>query len=502
MQQVASVLGASVQADALLLVFQLVWLVEIVVVSGAAMPVLISRVYRVEAADGPEEAARLFLHSAVWCAAIATVFGLGLWLFSDPVIGLTAPGFGPEARALCRDLLAFSILTPLCLVLSEYSGAVNRLTQNGAWYSAPQVVTNLTALAGLVLGFRIAGPVGAASGMIIGLSIGAVSMAVVQALVMPRDAAAQLWRYLREGVWRCFRIPNARGYWGAVLALVFAALVSELYVYVDFYFASTVRPGGIGLISYASRLATLTNVLLVSSAFVILEPRWAQALAKDGADAWRRTIGPDAVGMLSLLAAPVAALTIFAPQTVALIYDTGAMSAVDVAELVGLTRIYGMSVICISASLILARTLVLHGQTRWVVLISLAVLPVKVLLSGILAPKFGLNGLAFTTLAGLALQAIGYAAILMRSGVGLSLKGSGGSAIRLAVVFAGTFAVAWALHALNVPSPFGVLAAIMLMGAVNAAMGVGMRFAYADAVEALLSPGGWSTRLGKLFRRR
>lgn len=502
MQQVAALLGASVHADALLLVFQLVWLVETILVAGAVIPALIARIYRVETTDGPAGAARFFLHSAVWCLVATSLFGLGLWLFADQVIDIVAPGFDAEARALCRDLLTFSVLTPLCLSLSEFSAMVNRLTHNGAWYSAPQLVTNLTALAGLAIGFQLSGPAGAASGMIIGLSIGAVGIAGAQVLVMPRDAMRQLWRYAKGGLLRCFHIPDAGRYWGTVLALLFAATISEVYVYVDFYFASTVREGGIGLVSYASRLANLTNMLLVSSAFVILEPRWAQALAENDDAAWRRTIGPDAVGLLSLLAAPVAALTIFAAPTVTLIYHTGAMGAADVATLIGLTQIYGVSVIFIGGSLILARSLVLHGQARWVVAISLLVLPAKILLSALLAPTLALEGLALATLGGLMLQAAGYAAVLISSRVGLTLKGVSSWTVRLAAVFVATFGTAWFLQGLDLPGPVGFLGGLALVGIVNVAVGLAMHFAYEDAVKALLSPYRWRSRVAKLLGRR
>lgn len=502
MQQVAALLGASIYADALLLVFQLIWLLETVMVAGAVMPALVSRIYKVEAANGPSASAGFFLHAAMWCCAASTLFGLGLWVFADQIITVAAPGFDAGTRALCRDLLAFSVLTPLCLTLSEFSASVNRLTHNGAWYSAPQLVTNLTALAGLAVGFRTGGPAGATSGMIIGLSLGALTITGVQALVMPRDAVGQLWRHLRSGLVRCARNAAPSRYWGAVLALVLAAVVSELYIYVDFYFASTVRPGGIGLVSYASRLANLTNMLLVSSAFVVLEPRWAHALAEDERAAWRRIIGPDAVGLLSLLAAPVVALTIFASETVTLIYHTGAMSAGDATALVELTQIYGASVICISLSLILARALVLHEKTRWVILISLAVLPVKVLLSAVLTARWGLNGLALTTFAGLALQAAGYAAVLIRSGVGLGLKGVGGWSFKLIGVFAATFSTAWVLHGVLPSGLLGVMGGLTVVGIVNIAVGVGLRFAYADAIWALLSPQGWRSRLVKLLGKR
>lgn len=500
-QQIAALLGATIYADALLLTFQLVWLLETVLVSGAVVPALIARIYRVEADQTSEESARFFLHAAMWCSFVTAVYGIGLWLFADQVIALAAPGFSENARTLLKDLLAISLITPLCLTLSHFSSLVNRLTQNGVWYSVPQLVTNVAALGGLVLGHRSAGAAGAAVGMIVGLSAGAIAVVVLQLLVMPRDAALRLIVFLRRGVRRPVFLRNGRVYWSAVAALVLAGLVSELYIYIDFYFASTVRPGGIGLISYASRLANLVNMLLVSTAFVILEPRWAQALAQDETFAWRRVIGPDSVALLSLLAAPVAVLICFAPEATTLIYRTGDMAPADAAALNDLTRIYGLSVLTISAALILARVLVLYGQTRWIVITSLAVLPAKVGLSASLAPLLGLDGLALATIGGLTLQVVAYAVILGLSGAGLGFGSAWKPALRLAAVFAAAFGSAWGLAALELSHPVLIIAAWGLVALINIAVGLGLGFAYSDAVRSFISLSGWRSRLARLLGR-
>jgi putative peptidoglycan lipid II flippase len=500
-QQIATLLGVTVYADALLLTFQLVWFLETVLVSGAVIPNLIARVYRVEAEQGTDQAARFFLHATIWCSLGTLLYGLVLWLFADQIVVAAAPGFNSAARELFGELLAISVLTPLCLTLSEYASMVNRLTRNGAWYSVPQLVTNLTALVGLVLGYRLTGAAGAAKGMIVGLSVGACAVVLLQLSVVPRAAGARLFKYLRESLFRPLVWPGGRSFWSGVAALVLAALVSELYVYVDFYFASTVRPGGIGLISYASRLANLANMLLVSSAFVILEPRWAEALAEGGRAPWRRIIGPDSVGLLSILAAPVAVLLCFAPQVTGLIYQAGQMQPADAVTLNELTRIYGLSILTISAAMIMARILVLYGKARWIVLTSLAVLPIKVALSAAFAPWFGLNGLAWATIGGLTLQVLAYAAILSRSGIPFSLPDVTKPAVRLALVYLATGGTAVALSMPRFEQSVLIVAAWGAVLAVNIAVGAALGFAYSDAVKSLLSPASWRSGLSKLLGR-
>lgn len=500
-QQIAGLLGASVYADALLLTFQLVWFVEVILVAGAVGPSLLSFVYKVETDRGSEEAARFFLHAAMWSAVISSAYGLGLWLFSDTIVSLVAPGFDARARILMRDLLAVSAIVPLGLTLSEFSGMVNRILHNGAWYSVPQVIANLTGLAGLFVGFYWVGEAGAASGMMLGLVCGAVCVVALQLFVVPRAAARQLWQYLREKPGRIMSTADSRRLWAAVVALAFAAAVNELYVYVDFFLASKLAEGGIGLISYASRLGQLTNMLLVSSAFVILEPRWARGLAETGTQAWGRLVVPDAAATLSLLAAPIAALVFMALQITAIVYPGRAMDAAASADLNSLTQIYGMAVLWISASLMLARMLVLKGQTRWLVVVSLAVLPVKALLSNILSERLGLDGLAWSTILGLGLQTAGFAVILCFSRIDVGPLQFLGQFWRLMAVYSVVIAAGWGLAATGRVQGWGIIPACGALAALNLVVGTAVGMAYSDNVRALASPNALRARIAKLLGR-
>lgn len=500
-QQIAALLGASVYADALLLTFQLVWFVEIVLVAGAVGPSLLSFVYKVEKDSGGDEAARFFLHAAMWSAVISSAYGVGLWLFADTVVSMAAPGFDAQARTLMRDLLAISAIVPIGLTLSEFSGMVNRILHNGAWYSVPQLIANLAGLAGLFIGFYWSGQAGAASGMMVGLACGAVSVIALQLLVIPRDAAQQLWRYLRTKPSRILATADSRRLWAAVIALALAAAVNELYIYVDFFLASKITEGGIGLISYASRLGQLTNMLLVSSAFVILEPRWARGLAEIGKPAWGRLVVPDAVATLSLLAAPIVALVFMAPQITAIVYPGRAMDAVASADLNSLTRIYGMAVLWISASLVVARMLVLNGQTRWLVVISIAVLPLKAVFSTVLSEGFGLDGLAWSTILGLALQTVGFAIILSFSRIEVGPRLFLDQAWRFAAVFSIVSVAGWALASTGWVQGWWIVPACAALAALNLIVGSAFGMAYSDSVRSLASPTALRARFAKLRRR-
>ena len=471
-QQIASTLGVSYYADVLLVAVQLIWLVETVLISSAAVPIVVSRIYRTDREEGSDAAAHLFLHSAFWCATIAGLFGLMLWLSANAIFEALLPGLDTEARELFRVLAAISIATPLALASAHFLSLVNRLTDNGVWYSVPQVVINIVAVGGLILGYRMGGAFEAAVGMMVGMAIGTLAVCVLQLLVMPAEAKYELKLSLRRHRHKVLRLPNARAYWSGIGVLLLAALVQEAYIYVDFYFASSVGEGSVGLVGYSSRLATLVNMLLVASAFVILEPRWARALANHSDTAWQHIIKPDTLVLLCLLAAPVSILFFYSNDVTRLIYSTDQFAAPDRDLIVQLTQIYGLSIIGLSYTLITTRLLILMHQERFVVRVTLLVLPVKLVLAVWLVDNYGLPGLAISTFAVFLLQGICNSVILIRRGVTLRIL----SLIKLLVSFTIVFLTAAWLVPVATLGLWGLLTAISALCAISAALAAALRY--------------------------
>lgn len=471
-QQIAATLGVSYHADVLLISVQLIWLVETVLISSAAVPIVLSRIYRTGREEGSDAAAHLFLHTALWCATIAGLFGLVLWLSADAIFAALLPGLETEARELFRVLAVVSIATPLALACAHFLSLINRLTDNGVWYSVPQVVINIVALGGLILGYRMGGSFEAAVGMMVGMAIGTLAVCVLQLLVMPTEAKDALKLSLRRHRQKVLRLPNGRAYWSRIGVLLLAALVQEAYIYADFYFASSVGEGSVGLVGYSSRLSTLVNMLLVASAFVILEPRWARALVNHSDTAWQHIITPDTLVLLCLLAAPVSILFFYSNEVTRLIYSTDQFAAPDRDLIVQLTQIYGLSIIGLSYTLITTRLLILMDQERIIVLVNLLALLVKLVLAAWLVDIYGLPGLAISTFAVLLLQGSCNSVILISRGVTLRIL----SVIKLLVSFTIVFLTAAWLVPVATSEFWGLLTAISALCAMSAALAVALRY--------------------------
>ena len=471
LQQTAVLLGVGTYSDVALIALQLIWLVEVVLISGAAVPILVARIYKIDSEEGGAAAFAFFLHAAMICAALAATFGVAMVLLPEQIAWLVAPGLDAEGRALLRELLLYSAVTPLALTMLQFVSLVNRLLQNGAWYSLNQVISNGASVAGLVAGHAAGGLRGGAAGMMIGLLLGTVAVGVAQFAAIPRRA-----RPAPIGALRSLRYP-AGPYWRGVAALVLVTFVGEAYVYVDFYFASGLEAGSVSAIAFAGRLATLTNMLLVTTAFVVLEPRWANALAAEGSRAWTEVIGRDAMTVTSLLAAPICILFVFPSEVNALVYRADGFAPEDRARLDELTEIFAWAVLGMGLTFITARALIVAGHQRWLAGATVAVLPAKVLLNLYLTPIHGTAGLATATTVSFGLQALANAIGLAQAGL-LGPMGRPADPIRLAACLAACLPTAFALRAILPEGTAGLLAAIVVIGAVNISVGSALGFGY------------------------
>jgi len=486
-QQIASLYGATFYGDVLLSVFQLLWLVETVFITGAVSPSLVARIYKVETQNSGQAAARLYLHAASWCMVASLGFGLALYLSSDFVLEVLFPGFGVSARTLFSELILCGVLAPIALTLSNLIGLLNRLSRNGAWYSVPQIITNSLALAGLLIGFSYLGnQASGTKGMIIGLVIGALLSAALQWSVLPNGPRSALTRSVRLAPESLGDLPRS-GLWSAAFALMVGALLQESIVYIDYHLASKLGEGQISLLSYSSRLAMLVNMLVVGTAFVILEPRWAKSLATRGGskpDNRRTTIASDTISLLSVLVLAAALLGVFSGEVSSLIYGQRSFSGQDFLILQELISIYAVLIVLLGFSVVCIRLIVLADNARVVVSVGLVSIPVKIAASLYLVATSGLEGLVWGTILMLVAQCCIFSFVLYRQASVLFRDPKGWAKLIVSSVSVVVFALV-----LSQIVPAGLLGLLFVSGTVSLfhlALGAAMGLSHATAIVSWL----------------
>lgn len=407
LQQIAMTLGVSPIADALIVASQLVWLLETVLISSAVVPALISRIYHVDQSLGAESAVNLFMHVATVCCGVILICTSIALAFPKVLGGILVPGLDERDLKIFSSLIFISALTPFFLCLAHFLSLVNRLLDNGVWYSVPQIVTNFTAILGMKIGFVLGHESGAAYGAMTGLCAGAVAVCMIQFWAIPATPRSRLCQGFKSFRSRsAYILPDLPDYWRGVASLVAVALVSEIYIFIDFYFASTLSAGYISAFGYAGRLTALVHVLFVTSVFIVLETRWSRAVSDYPNGAWNEVVGADIISLLSLLAAPVAFIFFFAPEVTAIVYGSKKLPEEERLVLNNLTMIFALGVPALALQYISVRAMIIARSYRSVFFVSLAVMPFKLILAVFLLEWSGINGLAISTISVIYLQAI------------------------------------------------------------------------------------------------
>ena len=79
-------MGTSEISDALIIVLQLVWLIEITLVSGAVVPMLIAKIYQLDIRSGEKLSLNFFSHNFIICLIISILFSFLIIIFANPIV--------------------------------------------------------------------------------------------------------------------------------------------------------------------------------------------------------------------------------------------------------------------------------------------------------------------------------------------------------------------------------------------------------------------------------
>lgn len=413
LQQVATLLGTSYYADIYLLFYQIIWFTEIILITGAMMPTLVATAYKSSLSDALDTVAHALCAALCVTATFGVILCAGLYFWVD----VTLPNMTALARTLLIELAILGVLVPVFLCLSNFLSTINRLIENGSWYSTTLVIINIATLTGLIITYTLSGPSGAVKGSIMGLYAGAGVAIFLQLWAMPREVRSLCFSSLKNVRIRRSFFQDHILFWNGTLALISVAAVQEFSVLIDLFFASTTGEGGIGMIGYASRLTMLVNMLFVATPMILLEPRWSFAIVTTDKQAASSKISQDLGLLISLLIAPFVVLSVFPNLVSNVIYNSHLMDPSFRNTLNLLIQIYSLSVFGFAGVLVLSRLLVMHGLSTWLLRASVIALITKIIQSTILINWVGLPGLAISTFITLALQATIYLWVLRRHNI-------------------------------------------------------------------------------------
>jgi putative peptidoglycan lipid II flippase len=424
---IAVVFGAGPEVDAFLVAQGLMNLV-LGLIAGALAKAAIPVMARAVDAGRPD-AGMASVRAALGLACLVLAVGGGaVWVGAGGVVALLAPGFDAPTAALAVELTRVVLVaTVLVTATNLLAGAGQALGRLG-----PAALQSVGFNTVMIAAAALAGPVFGATALAWGFVLGSLVRLLLQ-LVPLRAARLPAWPTLRlhdEGLREMLRL---------VPALVVGSALASVNTLVDRAVASTLGPGSVAAVSFAARLSSTIDLLLVATLLAALYPRLAAAVTP-ARRAELRGLVARGVEVLAVVLVPIGiGMALVATPLVRLVYGYGAFDDDAVALTASAAAVFAVGIPVLAVREVAARTCYALGDGTVPVASAVAGVVVNVGLDLLLAPVHGVAGIAAATVsASVVAAAVTLAGLhrrhravppLGRPALGLAAAGAAGAAV-------------------------------------------------------------------------
>lgn len=320
--QLAAAFGVSVTADVAVLLLTLPDLLVNLVLSGGLSAALIPRLRALpfQSAQALSRQTLLFVSILFGLMALILVFLPGVWF------SLLAPGLALSAMPSTAAIVATSIALPLAAATGVTSASLNS-QQQFLVAGCGTLIFNLIVITALASGEYLAQDPLFILG--IGIATGAALRLLSQWVTLPR---AWLWGPITPSAFDSIFI---RGFFATAAT---ASLMLLVPVVVR-AFASTISPGAIAALNYATKLVELPAGALVTSLATVALVRLSAHYASGDRLAAKQTLHNGLKRALTNAVGAGVLIAYFADPLVELALGRGAMDSTAIARVVSLTQL-------------------------------------------------------------------------------------------------------------------------------------------------------------------
>lgn len=341
---------------------------------------------------GKDEAFRLsdaFITLMTLLTAALSAAGM---LFAAPLTALLANGFDAPTAALCAQLLR--LLFPTVLFTGLAFSLVGILQSLGE-FNIPALLSaasNAVIILYYIFFVDRFGIVGLAVAFLVGWG----AQVLIQLPSLRRFGYRWRFSLRHEGLHKIFLLA------GPVLV---STWVQPLNLTVATRYASHIE-GGASALEYANTLYTIVAGVFVLSIANVIFPEMSRCAAREDAQAMGESVSGTLSAMLFLLTPMAAGLAVLARPVVRLLYEWGAWGADSTDLTAGALTFLSLGMIGYGVQIILSRAFYAEQKGKMPLVAGAASVVANIALCQLLAPAFGLRGLAAASAASLLLPAL------------------------------------------------------------------------------------------------
>lgn len=393
---ISSVYGAGALTDALFLAISIPTTI-LGMFTSSADGAIIPLYTKINKDNGRKEADLFFSKIIGAISGVGILVTILIACFPDAIIKIFAPGFvGNQlgySRLYLRLFSSFGLLhilfTFFCAYNAIYKDVIPRLILSWS--------TNALVIIALFL-FRDEKLIGVAIMYFIGNMLCA---------ILP------VFYSYRSGYRFCIQAPlvdeNVKKFIRAFLPVILSALIVDLNYAADKFFASLCEEGSVTLLSYASRLTSIFDGMIVTGAGYIVLPKLSKLNAEQDKNGFSKTASLVIMALSSFMAFIATFIFIAKGEIVRILYYRGNFSYENVLDTARLLTYYIPEIIFIPLQAMMIKISQSFGKSNTALTNSAISISVNILLNAILVRRVGLIGIAFATSVGGAIAVTLYA---------------------------------------------------------------------------------------------
>jgi len=392
------------------------------------------------------------------------------WIAAPLLVRVVAKGF-PQPEAAVTTVMT-RILMP-AIIATSIAGVVQALLNAQRRYRAASLqgaALNVCTIVAVLLLFRSYG----IYALVFGTAVGLFAQLLIQ---LPSYLQRCKYRFVLD-----LHHPGLQSLAVILGPIIVGSAVGQVNLLFDKYFASTLEPGNIAAMQYATKVVGFPQQLFAAAIATVIFPILSAQFATNELVKLRATAF-NGLRMTALITIPAAfGLIALARPIISVLFERGEFTSGDVVRTAGAMQFYAVGLLGIAASIVLTRCFFAMHDSKTPVLIACAVMVLNVVLSALSVGRFGINGLAASnSLASLVEAAV--LVVLFTRRVGSASEPSGGGSFATTVLASGAMAVASSAVSTalwRVAAPFWRHAAVLLVAMVVGAIaflivGMGLR---------------------------
>ncbi|HTA53714.1 MAG TPA: murein biosynthesis integral membrane protein MurJ [Candidatus Acidoferrales bacterium] len=235
------------------------------------------------------------------------------------------------------------------------------------------------------------------------------ALVVGTALGLTAQLLVQLPSFLSIGRYRPIidlHHPGLKKIWVLLGPIIVGSAAGQLALFFDRFFASTLAPGYISGMNYATKLVNFPQQIFAAAIATVIFPLLAAQFARENRRGVARSVvtGLRLVNFITIPA--VCALIVLAHPMVQALFERGSFQATATDLTAGLLPYAAIGLIALAANVVLTRCCFACRETLWPVTISVVTVIVNVLLSLVWLPSLGARGLLLANSLSQSMQAV------------------------------------------------------------------------------------------------